>query len=129
MCVHRSRRAQFPGVSSAADEREGVDLTAVAQHFERYVGTGRAPGRAHECDVLAALDGLADRDQRALVVGVARREAIAMIDLDELPVAGALTRPGHHARRHRGHWRADRAGEIHTLVEGLEPIEGIGALA
>ena len=46
----------------------GIDLAAVAQHFEVHVGPGGAAGGAHERDRLAALDRLADAHQRALVV-------------------------------------------------------------
>src|SRR5439155_18867713 len=55
---------------SVADEGERIHLAAVAQHFEVHVRSGRAAGRAHERDGLAALHHLADGDQRALVVGV-----------------------------------------------------------
>src|SRR5256885_5342840 len=39
---------------SVADEGERIHLAAVAQHFEVHVRPGRAAGRAHERDGLAA---------------------------------------------------------------------------
>src|SRR5256884_5969375 len=114
---------------SVADEGERIHLAAVAQHFEVHVRSGRAAGRAHERDGLAALHHLADGDQRALVVGVAGDVAVPVTDLDELAEARALARPGDHAFRDRDHLVAHRTGEIHALVEGLAAVEGVGALA
>src|SRR5437660_1776680 len=114
---------------SVADEGERIHLAAVAQHFEVHVRSGRAAGRAHERDGLAALHHLADGDQGALVVGVAGDVAVSVTDLDELAEARALARPGDHALRDRDHLVAHRTGEIHALVEGLTAVEGVGALA
>src|SRR4029077_12171161 len=75
------------GSFSATDEGERVDLAPVAQHFEMDVGAGRAAGGAHEGDRLTAFHGLANRHERALVVRIARDEAIAVIDLYEPAVA------------------------------------------
>ncbi len=65
-------------------EGQRVDLATVPDHLEMNMGTGRPSGRAHERDRVAALDRLAHRNQRPLVVRVARHVAIAVVDLDEV---------------------------------------------
>ena len=58
-----------------------------------------------------------DPHQRALVVGVAGDVAVAVVDLHQLAVAGALARPGDDAGGDRDHARALVAGEVDALVE------------
>lgn len=46
--------------------------------------TGHAAGRANEADLLAALDGIPDRDECLGQVKVARNDASAMIDVHDV---------------------------------------------
>src|SRR5579863_1916872 len=115
-------------VRSASDVGQGIDLTAVVQHFEVHVRTGRAAGGSHESDRVTALDGLPDADQGLLVVGVTGDVTVAVIDLDEFAKTGTLARPGDDAGGHGDDPGAGRARKIHALVERLAPVEGVRTL-
>src|SRR5689334_9010260 len=116
------------GFGSAADERQRVHLPAVAQHLEVDVRPGRAARRAHEGHGLTALHGLPYRDQRPLVMCVAGYVAVAVVDLDEIAVAGPLAGPGHYPRGNRHDVGARAAGEIHALVIRLVAAERVFTL-
>src|SRR5262245_26778329 len=88
-----------------------------------------ASSRSHERNRIAALHGLANCDQGALVVGIAGDITVAMIDLHEIAIPGAVARPGHNPRGHGDHVRALGAREIDSLVIGLLAGEWILALA
>ena len=60
---------------------------------------------------------------------IARRIAVAVIDLDEITVALARSGPGHDTGRHREYVAAGVGREVHAFMHGLLTIEGIHALA
>src|SRR3954470_17069032 len=109
----------------AADESHGIDLSAILQHFEVHVRTGRAAGRTDESQRIAACDGLAHAHCEALVVTVARDEAITVAHLDEVAVARLLTRESDDTSGDRQDVRALRAREIDALVKRLVTVERI----
>src|SRR5262249_39772735 len=115
-------------LGSASDEGERIDLTAVAQDLEMDGRTGRAARGAHEGGPLAPPFRAARRAPGGGGWGASGPRALAVIDLDQLAVAGTLTRPGHHTRGDRGDARARCTGKVHTLMEGIAAVEGVGAL-
>src|SRR5581483_4907549 len=66
-----------------------------------------------------------DAHENALVMRVPGDEALAVIDLNEGAVAGAVARPSHDSGGDRDHGCAGGACEIDALVERLVPGEGI----
>src|SRR5665213_2395533 len=92
-----------------------------------HVWTGRAAGRTHHGDGLSALHGVTDRHHRLRVVSITGGVAVAVIDLDQIAIALAPSRPGHDTGGHGQHTGA--GGEIHALVHGLLAVERIHALA
>ena len=61
---------------------------SIDAHLEVQVGTGRVAGRADERDRFAAVHLLADDHEPRRSVAVARRDPVAMIDVDIISVAG-----------------------------------------
>src|SRR6185503_17882868 len=90
------------------------------------------PGRtARRTDVgqgVAARHGLADANGEALVMAIARDEAIAMADFDHVAVAGLLSRKRHDSRGHGHDIGTLGAREIDALVERLVSRKRILAL-
>ena len=77
------------------------------------MAAGRAPGRAHAADLLAAGDVLAGRDEHHRHVAVTGRDALAMVDLDEVAIAARIPPGAKHGAVGGGvDWRADRAGKV-----------------
>ena len=65
----------------------------------------------------------------AAVVTIAGHEAVAVIDLDEIPVTGAFARPGHDAGCDCDHFSACLGSEVEALVEGAVARERVLARA
>jgi len=74
--------------------------------------------RAHQRDLLALANHIALLDQDFLVVAVARRQSITVIDFDHFAETGALAREGHQTRRNRRYFSAFGTRKIETLVHG-----------
>ena len=77
-------------VGGRLQEGDRVDRLAVDPDFVMEVASGRAAGRAHQADHVAALDALAGGDQRLGKVAVAGLDAVAVLELDEVAVAAAI---------------------------------------
>src|ERR1700722_1245959 len=78
-----------PELGAGVQELLRVDRLAVDAGLVMQVRPGGASGRAHAADGLAGLDGLADLHVDLRHVAVARREAVAVVDLDQAAVAAA----------------------------------------
>ena len=108
----------------------GIGFTgaAVDPHFIMQVVAGRAAGRAHAADLLAAGDVVAVVDEDRRHVAVAGGDAAAMVDLDEIAVAAAVPAGAKHgAVGGRIDRRAVGAGEVDPGVHGGAGVERIGA--
>src|SRR5579884_1116171 len=104
----RSRGSVQPAIISLALRRNrddvaemekllGVLRLAVDQHLVMHVRAGGAAGAAEIADLGMRPDMLADRDGEAVEMGVAGRDAVAVIDLDDLAVIVAVAGIGHRA--------------------------------
>src|SRR3546814_1100715 len=93
------------------------------------VAAGRAAGRAHLGDLLPRGDARADRGVEAGQVGVARHDALAVVDLDDIAVTRAAADERHAARRRGEDRGAERPGEIEPGVHRARAGEGIVAIA
>src|SRR5204863_5216057 len=67
-------------------------------HFVVHVRAGGAPGAAEEADLAVRRDALPDRHSLAMEMRIAGRDAIAVVDFDDLAVIVAITGIGHDAR-------------------------------
>src|SRR5262249_49504184 len=114
---------------TGAEEFLGVDSLAIDTGLVVQVRAGRAAGRADLADDLADLHVLTDLDQDRREVAVARREAVAVIDLDHATVATRPSGRRHRAVRGDAHRIAGRRAEIEAGVHGGPAEERIGAHA
>src|SRR5690349_3098110 len=112
-----------------ADVGQRIHGLVVQQNLEVEVRPRSPPGVAYASDDLAAAYRVADGHEIVDVVRVARHVAVAMVDLDELAVAVALTGPDHDTRRDRDDLGAFAAGEIDALVERAPARERVGPAA
>src|SRR5206468_8581500 len=100
-------------------ERDWVHCAAVDPYFIMKVVAGRTAGRAHAADLLAAGDMVTLMNEDRRHVAIARGDAAAMIDLDQISVAAAVPAGVDHGslggRVNRG---AVRACEIDAGMEG-----------
>src|SRR5437762_10748314 len=90
---------------------------------------GSAAGAAEKADVASPADTLPDRHGLAVQMGVAGRDAVAVVDLDDLAVIVAIPGIGHDA----GRGRVDRGHvgrpQIDTGVIGRMAVDRIAAHA
>src|SRR5215218_10675722 len=110
--------------SSKADppichERHRVDATRPRVHLEVEVATGRGTGRTARRDVLTGTHPLAHAHEPAFIpnVRVARRDAAAVIDLDEVAVGAGVSRERHHAAVRRIDRRGASGADVDRVVE------------
>src|SRR3546814_8043777 len=89
------------------------------------VAAGRTAGRAHFGDLLARSDPCADLGRETRQVGVARQNALAMIDLDDIAIARLPADEADAARRGGEDRGADRAAEVEASVQCTRAGEGI----
>src|SRR4051812_45044391 len=91
------------------------------------VVAGRAAGRTHAADLLAPGDVLASRHEDGRHVTVARGDAAAVIDFDEVAVAAAVPACAEHrAVGSSVNGGAVRAGEIDAGVHCSAGVEWVG---
>src|SRR5437762_11665819 len=91
-----------------AEEFLRVLRFAVDQHLIMDMRAGSAPGAAEKADLAMPGDTLSDRHSLAVQMGVAGRDAVAVVDLDDLAVIVTTSGIGHDAGRgrvDRGHVR------------------------
>jgi len=98
--------------AAARHERDRVDRLAVDPGLEVEVASGRRAGRADPGDLLAGVDGVADRDLDAAVldVGVAGLDAVAVLEQDSVAVGAVPPRLHDRAGGGRGRRSGGRAG-------------------
>src|SRR5678815_4912947 len=89
----------FENIGGYLQEGARIDRLAVQSHLEMQMRPGRAAGAADDPDQLAGRDRLPGMGAEAGHVGVARQQAVAMVDLDAIAVAGALADEGDRAPR------------------------------
>src|SRR5437763_16042704 len=95
----RSDRPAQPHAS--AQEPLRVDRLAVDARLVMQMRAGGAPSRADTADDLADPNSLPDFHIDCRKMRVARRKAVAVVDLDHLAVAAVPARDGHGAGRGR----------------------------
>src|SRR5436189_211327 len=72
------------------EEGHGIDRAAVDPDLVVQVAAGRAAGRAHQADQIAAVDALAGQGDPLREVAVAGLDALAVVDLDQIAVAAIV---------------------------------------
>src|SRR5690606_39102755 len=107
----------------------GIDRPAVQPDLKMAMRAGRATGRADLGDNLPDMDARTDLDQVARVVRVTGHVAIAMVDFDDIAIAVAHTRIGHHALVDGLDIAAQRHVEIDAKMDRLAAGDRIGARA
>ena len=127
--AHPKPAAPRPALLLGVPVLGGIDLTAVDQHFKGHMRPGRAAGAAHEGDPLILADGVADVHLHRRIVAVASDVAVAVVDLDQIPVAVAFARKADHAGSHRIDAGAFSTRKVNALVEGATASEGVGTIA
>lgn len=90
-----------------------IDGAIVLTHLEMQVRPGRAPGRADRGNDVAGRDDLTDAREDLAAMRVARRQAVSVVDRNEIAVA-PVAPDRDDASRHR---RLDRAPFICRNVE------------
>src|SRR5690606_30775836 len=80
----------FENILTGLQETARIDGLAAHPHFEVKMSAGRAAGRSHASDRLAARDLLAHARAETGEMGITGHDAVAMVDFDDLAVAGAL---------------------------------------
>jgi hypothetical protein len=99
-------------ILAGLQERDRIDRAAVDADFVMEMAAGRTAGRAHQADDLAALHAGIVGDEDLREVAVARLDAAAMVDLDEVAVAALAAGMADDAVGGRVDRRADRAGDV-----------------
>src|SRR5689334_14903828 len=117
----------FVNIGPRPQETLRVLRPAIDPDFVVQVRAGRTPGRAHAADALADADLLADADRDHRQVGVAGLEAVAVVDLDGVAVAGAHAGERDDARRGRVDRLHAAAGEVLAGVVGRSAGERVDA--
>src|SRR5438477_10178838 len=84
-----------------AEELRRVLRLAVDQHLVMDMRTGRSAGAAEETDLGMPRHALPDRYGLAVKMGVAARDAVTVVDLDDLAVIVAIPGIGHGPCRRR----------------------------
>ena len=88
---------------------------------------GGAAGAAEEADLGLRRDALADRYRGAVQMCIARGDAVAVVDLDDLAVIVAVAGEGHHPgrrgidRRHVGRQEIDPGMQRGAAVDRIAP--------
>jgi len=77
--------------------RGRVDNATILVHFKVHVGSGRATGIPRQGHYLALFDDISWFDQEFLIMGIQRFIAIAVVDLDHLPITLLFPGEGHYA--------------------------------
>ncbi len=75
--------------TGAMDIGGRIDDATVFEYFEMNVGSGRSAATAHDADNLAFFDDIANLDEQFLVMTIACRETLAMVDLRHLAVTAS----------------------------------------
>ena len=104
-------------------------MVARAQHLEVQVRPGRSSARADHGDAIAGNDDLAGSHQQLRGVRVARRQAVAVIDLDHPAEVALEAGEGDDAAGRREDRRAGARREVEAGVEGVRVRERIDAVA
>src|SRR5207302_4984687 len=102
VCRCAPQRAYVLPLNGSHDAREPEEFfrvlrLAIDQHLVMHMRAGRAAGAAEEADLAMARDALPDRHGLAVQMGVAGRDAVAVVDLDDLAVVVAIPGIGHDA--------------------------------
>src|SRR5215469_15499642 len=101
LIARRDRDSYRRHVAAEIEEFLRVLRLAVDDDLVMRMRTGRAAGRAEIADLLVQPDPLPDRHGERMQMRVARGDAVAVIDLDDLAVIVAIPGIGHDARRGR----------------------------
>src|SRR5215469_18968871 len=80
-------------------ELRWIERLAVDPHLIVQMRAGAAAGTADRTDALMLVDAIADAHENPRQMGIARLNAVAVIDFDHPPVGAVETSEIHHARR------------------------------
>ena len=78
--------------------------------------TGYTSGCAYESDLLSALDGVANRDERLAEMEIAGHDSSTMVDVNDVAGQKEIVDERNHAPIRGIHWLAYRSPEIHAEV-------------
>src|SRR5262245_13449011 len=112
----RTTRCSIAELRARAQEALRIDRFAVDPRLVVQMRSGGAAGRADLADDLAGLDRMADLGVDAGEVAVARRDAVAVVDLDHLAVAALPAGECHRAVRGCAHRVAGLAAHVEAGV-------------
>ena len=110
-------------------ELQRVDQLAVGENFVVQVRAGRAAGRADVADDVAALDVLARLDVERAQMAVARRQAEAVLEDDQVAVVAGVRRRLDRAVGRRVDRLALVGGDVDALMKARLAGERIAAAA
>ena len=128
-----SRRRNFEARSLSSSVPTALDRNEIEWiHGQRPVtrcpvemGTGHAPCRANESDLLPPFDGLALRYVRPAQMKVSRDYSTAVIDVHDIPSEEEFVHERDYAAVCRNHRRADSASEVDAEMPARnDAVEG-----
>src|SRR5258708_17178312 len=106
-----------------------IDRTIVDPDFKMQVGTGGMSGHSGTPDGLPFRDLFPWGDQQFGGMGVQRRHAVAVVDLDRVAVSAALSRAFHGATLRGQDWAALGGAQVKAGVVLGPTIDGVDARA
>src|SRR5476649_2061505 len=120
---------RFWNMAVCLEEVDGIARTAVDLDLVVKVYAGGPAGRADLADLLVEGYGLARLDVDPAEMGVARHQAEAVIDLDQVAVFALPAREAHRARGGGIDGAVARRPQVDAFVHGAEAAEGVDAVA
>ncbi|PAV93290.1 hypothetical protein WR25_26979 [Diploscapter pachys] len=114
-------------VIGGGQERHRVHRMAVDTDFIMQVRAGRTAGRPHQCDQLAARHARAIGDEDLRQMAIAGRDALAVVDLDQIAVTALAAGVIDDAVGGGIDRRADRTGDVDARMHRRGAAERVGA--
>src|SRR5579872_4063055 len=111
------------------EEVDGIAGAAVDPDLVVQMNRGHAAGGADETERLVQGDGRADLDEDPAEVGVARGEAVAVVDLDHVAVVAVPAGIAHDTVGRGENLGRSVSAQVDALMEGSAAAEGIEAKA
>src|SRR5476649_486324 len=120
---------RFWNMAICLEEVNGIARTAVDLDLVVKVDAGGPAGRADLADLLVERHRVARFDAEPAEMGVARHQAEAVIDLDQVAVFALPAGEAHRARGGGVDGAVARRPQVDAFVHGAEAAEGIDAVA
>src|SRR3546814_7102539 len=102
-----------------------VDEAPLVQHLEMQMRTSGSTCRTHRTDTLCRRDDLTLANIQSRQVGIARDQAIAMVDLHQFAVGTSVAGEAHPASRRSDSVGAAAQREVHPGMELQILAEGV----